>query len=141
MKKGTILSKFTCWSVLQDARDTLNYNSNINNDPGVWIFFFLELLNILKTATGNQVRDKSHYPSTNSSWNTSKEVVHVLLTCWSHMAPFLHSMTPWKMMQIGQREIGHFFSDFWWRLYASLRLFFVFVSCLPECHLHTHFWN
>jgi len=40
IKKGTILSKFTCWFVLQDARNTLNYNSNIDNDSGVWIFFF-----------------------------------------------------------------------------------------------------
>lgn len=50
------------------------------------LFFSRNFLDLLKTTTGNQVRDKAQYPSTNSE--TLKEVVHVLLTCWSHMAPF-----------------------------------------------------
>lgn len=127
------------------ASDALNYNSNLNSNW--YVNYFWNFWSLLKTTTtittGNQVSEKLQDPNTNSTWKTPKELAHVRSYANHMRPPLIFSVTPWKAMQVEQREISHSFLDFWWRFCTSFKLFFCFCFCvfLSGCHLHIHFGN
>lgn len=95
------------------ASDALNYNSNVNSDWYLNDFWnFWSLLKTATTITGSQVNEKLQDPNTNLTSKTPKELARICSYANHMWPPFIFSVTPWKAMQVKQKEISHSFLDF-----------------------------